>query len=146
MKLLGVSSPIYKWRQAQHNPHVSTRSLNRQKHSQVSVSVGGESFPYCMPYVDIVGVKFKPVKYRVTTTDNGGNTEIRDLPGLELVRFIRNARQDLWQCQYSHSLQELGTTWWGQSILETVDAPQKYISTGKCASKGSNCWELTRGP
>ena len=111
MKLLGVSIPIHNWRKAQYNTHVYTRSFNRQKHSEVSVCVGGESFPHCIPYVNIVGVKFRPAKYRVTTTDNEGNTEIRDLPGLELARFVRNARQDLWQCSYRHSLQELGTTW-----------------------------------
>ena len=99
-------------------------------------------FPHCVPYVNIVGVKSRPMKYRVTTTDNGGNTEIRDLPGLELARFVRNARQDLWQCSHRHSLQELGTTWWVESILEAVDPLQQQVPSGNCASKSSNCWEL----
>ena len=111
MQLLGVSIPLHNWRKARYNTHVYTRSFNRQKHNEVRVCVGGESFPHCIPYVSVVGVKFRPVNYRVTTTDSEGNTEIRDLPGLELARFTRNARQDLWQCSHSHSLQELGTTW-----------------------------------
>jgi hypothetical protein len=90
---------------------VHTKLQQTEAQRSKCVCVGGESFPHCIPYVNIVGVKFRPAKYRVTTTDNEGNTEIRDLPGLELARFVRNARQDLWQCSYRHSLQELGATW-----------------------------------
>ena len=109
MSITSVYSHLCKWRQCQHNPHTTTRSLNRKKYIQVKVGTAGESFPYLAQYGDVIGVKFQVAQYRVTSTDSEGNTEVRDLPELELVRFTRDARQNLWQYQFSHSCQELGT-------------------------------------
>ena len=120
MSITSVYSYLCKWRQCQHNPHTTTRSLNRKKYIQVKVGTAGESFPYLAQYGDIIGVKFQVAQYRVTSTDSEGNTEVRDLPELELVRFTRDARQNLWQHQFNHSEQALGIPMW-EVEHETVD-------------------------
>ena len=55
---------------AKHNPHTKSKSLNRKKHAEVRLSVAGDSFPHLVAYTDVIGVKFKPIQYRVTTTDS----------------------------------------------------------------------------
>ena len=139
MSITSVYSYLCKWRQCQHNPHTTTRSLNRKKYIQVKVGTAGESFPYLAQYGDIIGVKFQVAQYRVTSTDSEGNTEVRDLPELELVRFTRDARQNLWQHQFSHSEQALGIPMW-EVEHETVDG----LVDRSRGHRRVHCCELTR--